>query len=275
MTKAHSIAALLFLGTALALPMRAEDPSTKPAPTNELAATPTPPPFAFQKRASARLDVLMVAVPEAAALPLLPQLRDGSKTAAAQASILSLIEKKQARLLDWPDLTLFDGQRSISESITEHPYITQLEPPPTVPSLTAPTVTGKPGAPVSDNAAQRAEQALATLRANGLVPTEFETRNTGSTLEAEVAFSPDQKAVSVQFSVQYIFTERDQEFPAGRTEKGEVLTAKHPVFKDAKVNTTVTLRDGERRLVYVGKPIEPGTEIIFFILGASLTPTAP
>jgi hypothetical protein len=216
----------------------------------------------------------MVAVPEAAALPLIPPLRDGNKAAAAQASILSLIEKKQARLLDWPDLTLFDGQRSISESLTEHPSISQLEPPPTVPSLTAPT--GQPGAaPVADHAPQRAERALAILQTSGLVPIEFENRNTGATLEAEIAFAPDQKAVSVQFSAQYIFTERDQEFPAGRTEKGEVLTVKHPVFKDAKVNTTVTLRDGERRLVYVGKPVEPGTEIIFFILGASLTPATP
>lgn len=216
----------------------------------------------------------MVAVPEERALPLVPQLRDPAQCAAAQATVLDWIEKKQARLLDWPELSLFDHQRSVSESILEHSYPIELEAPPAVSNL-APPANAKPDAAApAPNAPQPADRALAELRANGLVPTTFENRNTGATLEAEAAFAPDQKSVSFQLSAQYVYSDGEQEYPAGRTNKGEVLSIKHPIFKTAKSNVVVTLRDGERRLLYFGKPIQPGHEVILFLIGARISPTA-
>jgi hypothetical protein len=275
---------LILTTVLLLLPLAAQDRSkAQPPEAGKTAATasppaPTPAPapenesFQFQKGPSVRLDVLMVAVPEERVLPLVPQLRDASKVDAAQATILEWITAKQARLLDWPELSLYDKQRSVSESILEHAYPAELEPPPSVPSLAA-----APGAKSDKAEAAQisADKALATLRANGLVPTTFETRNTGATLEAEAAIAPDRKAVSLQLSVQYVNSDREQEFPAGRTEKGDAITIKRPIFKDAKTSCIITLRDGERRLIYFGKPLQPGNEIVLFLIGAKISPANP
>jgi hypothetical protein len=253
---------LAFLALcAFALPLNAQEPASPPTdPTVSQFK-----PLEFNRSAQVRIDVLMLAAPEEKILPLLPQLRDATKIAAAEAALLEMIAHRQAQLLDWPEVTVHPGQRGVSETVVEEKYPIEFEQP------QLPTSKPADKAPVPE--LSTSEKALQILRQAGLVvPSTFETRNTGSTLEATAAIAADAKAVTLQIAPRCVFLAREREFPAGRTEKGEVFTVKQPIFRTASVTLETTLTNGERRLLYFGKPSLPGGEIILFIAGVKILP---
>ena len=118
------------------------------------------------------------------------------------------------------------------------------------------------------------DEAIALARnTNGVVSTTFETRNTGATLEVDPVISPDGKSIGLSLAPQFVRFDRYSEFPAGTTDKGEKLTAPQPIFTTAKVSTNLALRDGERRLIHVGKSTVDRSRIDVFILGARIIPS--
>lgn len=221
-----------------------------------------PPPKVFKNAAQVRVDVLMVELPESKALPLIPQLRDPKTVAETQQKVLAMVAAKDARFLDWPEVTIRDGERGVSETIREQRYPVEFE---------------QPQVPQSMGGVKReitpAEKALHQLRALGLiVPNTFETRNTGSTLEVECAIAPDFSAVELHLAPQHVEWLRMEEHPAGKDEKGEPVSVKQPLFQTVQTRTVLNLRDGERRLLYIGKPKDPGGTIVFFLIGAHIDP---
>lgn len=74
-----------------------------------------------------RVEVLMVAMPQAKLLPLLPDLRDPKKIDAAVAHLLDAVQRKEAILTGYPVVSTLDGQRSVSETIAEKRYPTSFE----------------------------------------------------------------------------------------------------------------------------------------------------
>jgi hypothetical protein len=105
-----------------------------------------------------------------------------------------------------------------------------------------------------------------------VTPTSFETKNTGSSFEAEAVVSPDGTAATLSIAPQFVTLERMQDFPAGKDSQGHTVNISQPIFRIHKVQTNLTLRDGERRLIYVGKPLGKDTAFYFFILGLKVLP---
>jgi hypothetical protein len=71
---------------------------------------------------------------------------------------------------------------------------------------------------------------------------------------------------------QIVRLQGEKQFPSGVNHKGEKVTQAQPIFQDLKVNTNVTLADGERMLLFVGKPMLPGGQMELFIVGAKALP---
>jgi hypothetical protein len=210
-----------------------------------------------------RVDVLMVSLPEDKALPLLPALREPAQIQATQTRLLEMIGRKEATLEAWPEVTMHSGLRSVCESITEQRYPIGYE---------DPTAAIAPDGKI-DSELTAAQKALIQLRKSGLaVPTTFETRNTGATLEVEAVVSPDGSSVGLQFAPQLVRLESMRPFEAGVSDKGTKMTIEQPIFSTAKVNTSLSLRDGERRLIYAGKSGEVRGRMDLFIVGAKIFP---
>jgi hypothetical protein len=198
-----------------------------------------------------RVDVLMVSLPEDKALPLLPALREPAQIQATQTRLLEMIGRKEATLEAWPEV------------ITEQRYPIGYE---------DPTAAIAPDGKI-DSELTAAQKALIQLRKSGLaVPTTFETRNTGATLEVEAVVSPDGSSVGLQFAPQLVRLESMRPFEAGVSDKGTKMTIEQPIFSTAKVNTSLSLRDGERRLIYAGKSGEVRGRMDLFIVGAKIFP---
>jgi hypothetical protein len=239
-------------------------PPTTPSPAPQVPADPTigPHPLVYEDTPQFCVDVLMVSIPQEKALPLIPQLRNPAKIEAAHATILEMIVRKEAHLIDWPEVTSHSGSRAVSETVLEQRFPSEFEQPQEPQTLGAPSKEPSP-----------AEKAMRDLRNLGvIVPTAFETRNTGGTLEVEASVSSDFSAVSMQIVPQAVELLGMQNFSAGKNEKGEPLTVPQPLFRTHKVNCDLTLRSGERRLIYTGKPLQSEGSIVFFILGAKVIP---
>jgi hypothetical protein len=248
-----------------------------PAPANPVSARPATPadpsagvpgedvpkPMEYNSAPLIRVDVLMVSLSEDKALPLLPALREPAQVQATQTRLLEMIGRKEATLEAWPEVTMHSGLRSVCESITEQRYPIEYE---------DPTAAITPGGK-TDGELTPAQKALSYLRNSGLAaPTTFETRNTGATLEVEAVVSPDGSSVGLRFAPQLVRLESMRPFDAGVSDKGTKMTIEQPIFSTAKVNTSLSLRDGERRLIYAGKSGEVRGRMDLFIVGVKIFP---
>lgn len=226
-----------------------------------------PKPQVFNPRAMVRVDVLMLSVPEEKLLPLLPQLRDPDQIIGAERALLTMVANREAVLESWPEVTTYDGTRAVCESIVESRYPVEF--------ISAGIEAFLPASalPAAKTPPTPAEKAVDALFVSGqAVPRTFETRNLGATLEVEPYISPDNKAVTLSICPQAVRLERTAEFPSGIASNGQKITVQQPIFTTSKVNTSLTLRDGERRLIYLGKSNEDKKRFEVFIVGAKIVP---
>ncbi len=237
---------LTFLAVLFALPLGAQEP---PAPSKE---APVP-----SGKAQVQVDVLMVSVPEAKGLPLISKLRDPKTVEATQAKLVEMIAAKEAELIDWPEVTVGHGDSGVSENILEQRYPAEFEGP-QVPSF---------GLKQPPDMQARFQWALGML-----VPTTFETRNTGASLQCECEVSKDYSEARLQIAASFVHLLRMEEHAAGKTDKGDVLSVRQPLFRTTRASLNVTLRNGERRLLLVAKPKEPEGTLFFFIAGVQIDP---
>ncbi len=234
-------------------PVPLADP-TAPIPTTQGPAFPD-----YADHPQIHLDVLMVSVPEAKALALLPQLRDPGQIETAQASLLALVAAQQGKLIDWPEVTAHSGVRAVAENIDEYRYAYSWL------SLQTPPTASQPPKELSPEAK--------ALLASGLVPPDdMETRDLGTTLEAVCVAAPDGSGINLSIDIRRVELLGLLDIPAGRNPKGEPFTLQQPYFQAQKINANLTLRPGERHLLYVGKPRQPAGTLTLFIAGATILP---
>jgi hypothetical protein len=275
-------AAILLIASAAFADSSAQQSPPATAPVSEQktpppADPPTPPagPYSpelrtFNNAAMVRVDVLMVSVPEAKALSLIPMLRDPTQIGAAEGKLLELVAKKEATLEGWPEVTTHSQCRAVSESVVEQRYPIEFEGPACATCLAKTDVPDAERTKFGTSPAERNRELL--LQLGGNIPTTFETRNVGATLEVEPVISKDGTAISLHTSPRVVRFERYAEFPAGTSQKGEKLTIPQPIFTSTQVSTELSIRDGERRLIHVGKATLSGDRIDLFILGAKIIP---
>jgi hypothetical protein len=200
----------------------------------------------------------MVALPQGKAMALLPELRDPAKCEAAFGKILTAIENKEAILLDYPMVETLDRNRAVSENIVEQRYPTEF-----TPSMWAETM--------ADAASAAAKKAAPEKTDYSALPTAFETRNIGTTMEVEPAVSEKGDSITMQLAPQRVELLRFDSFYAKHAD-GKQDKYDQPQFTTSKATTTVTVRSGEHRLIGVHKLVKLEGFIELFILQAVATP---
>lgn len=229
-----------------------------PAAFGQEAPKPTPPgaPNA-EVRWNARIEVLMVALPDATFLELLPELRDPDMIEGAVTKLLELIKNGKATLTGYPIIHTISGQRAVSESITEKRYPTEFE---------------LPQIPHDADSAPAAAQAKAKHNDDGakLVPTKFETRNVGVILEAEAIVTPDGKVIHLNMVPQRVELLGFDEYESGSL-KGTRVFANQPCFYTTKVTSSMTVGNGKRVLIGAHRLVNPEGHTEVFVLQACAT----
>jgi hypothetical protein len=203
-----------------------------------------------------RVEVQMVSMPLEKGLPLLPNLRDTGSIEGAFSQIQKMIAAGEATLVGWPEVVTKSGQRAATEDIQEVRYATEFDPQPTpTPSNGAEKTAPKPAEPPHGGAP---------------VPTAFETRNTGATLEVEPVIGPDGKTIDVNLAPSYVRLLEMAVVAKGRDANGHDWKIEQPRFYAAKTTTSLTLLSGQHVLLAEFRGPEGSDQIQFFILKAEV-----
>ncbi len=231
--------------------------ATLSLPAEEATATPaaaTTPPFGELKlltTAQVRVDVLMVSVTEGEAIKLLPILRDSATVEAGQKTILDLVAQKKAVINAWPEVTAHDGENSLTENVVEKPYY-----------------DGPDDLGTTDIAVPIPE---ASETAPPVAPPTIAIKNIGANIELGASISQDGKSATLQLAPQRVAFIGMERITFVKPEKG-TFEVKRPIFATQKVTSTITLRDGERRLILTDKAAAMDGYIDFFIVGVKIVP---
>jgi len=207
-----------------------------------------------------RIELQIVAIPEEVAMPLIADLMKKEKIEAANTKIQDLLTKGVAKLIAWPIITTKSGQRAVVEAIDEFRYATEYDPP---------TVSFTPAANVTEATEVKPKADVTHLEG---IPSAFETRNTGVTLEVEPVLSDDGKTIDLNMVPQHVRLKGLKKITIEKPTTGGKVTVEQPDFDTMKVTTSMTMRNGERALLGIFRTNEPDNHIELFILKAEAIP---
>ena len=195
------------------------------------------------------IEVLMVRIPTGDALSLVPALRDSRLAEAAVADLRTRIEKGTATLVAAPVLQTLSGNRVASESIEELRYPTEFDP---------------PQFPGGFGTSPRRPFTLP----DG-VPTAFETRNLGATVEIEPVVTGDGKWIDMSITPMHVSFLRFDRFKLGKTDWGGHGFVDQPRFFTAKTTTQLRARSGQWSLLGTFVVPGPDAQVELFIIRAT------
>jgi len=202
------------------------------------------------------IELQAVVIPQKTAIPIIKDLMNPEKAAAAYDQVHTLIGDGTAKLIAWPMLTTKSGSRATSEDIQEYRYPTEFEP-----SGVGIYLEEKDG-----------KYAKTPGEITGLelpaIPKAFETRNIGVTLEVEPTISADGKMIDMSLAPQHV---RLKAMNKVTLENGKSkVVIEQPEFVTFKVSTTLTVRSGEWKLLGIYTPSEPKEHLELFIIKAEI-----
>jgi hypothetical protein len=212
-----------------------------------------------------RIEVQIVAIPEAIAIPLTTELKDKAKIEGACAKVQELLDKGVGKLIGWPIVTTRSGQRAVIEAVKEIRYATEFSPP---------TVQVQPGVPIDAKVKVAPEVDLTALEG---VPATFETRNAGVTFEVEPVLADDGKTIELNLVPQHVRldgyhkTELESSAPKSSAPKMKA-SVEQPEFHTNKITTSISIQSGQHMLLGVYPTNDPPKHLEFFILKAEVVP---
>jgi len=208
------------------------------------------------------VDVQMVVIPIGTAAPLVRELMDPNKTSAAYEKIQGLITSGEAKLVGWPMIITQSGQRAVFEAIDEFRFA-------------ADYTAGGIGVYFPDRETMEHTKADANSKemkntVSGTdfagIPSSFETRNTGVSLEVEPTISEDLKKITLNIVPQHVRIKGMNQVAIERPETKEKVIVEQPEFTTMKSVTTFTIKNGEQRLLGVYPTTDPPNHLELFIL---------
>jgi Flp pilus assembly secretin CpaC len=215
---------------------------------------------ADDKPVNIRIEMQVVAIPQEQAMPLVADMMDKKKVEAANTKIQDLLTKGVGKLIAWPIVTTQSGQRAVVENIDEFRYATEYDPP---------TVSFTQGVNTAEPVKVAPKADVTHLEA---VPTGFETRNTGVTLEVEPALLPDGKTIKLDMVPEHVRLKGMKKITIEKPSNGGTISVEQPEFDTMKVTTRMSLKSGERVLVGVYRTEDPPNHMELFILKAEVVP---
>ncbi|HSI11960.1 MAG TPA: hypothetical protein VK961_07945, partial [Chthoniobacter sp.] len=199
-----------------------------------------------------RIEIQVVAIPEQLAPALIAEMKNKDQIEAANTKIQDMLAKGTAKLIGWPIVTTRSGQRAVIEGIREIRYATEYTPP---------TVGVSTDVPADKTIKVEPKVDVTTLDG---IPTAFETRNAGITLEVEPVLAPDGKKIDLNMVPQHVRLKGYEKVTIeGASRKGKVIV-EQPQFDTMKVNTSMTMLSGRRMLLGVFRTDDPPKHFEFF-----------
>jgi hypothetical protein len=205
------------------------------------------------------VEVQMIQVPNAKVPALVRELQNPQKRAAALKGLDEMVLQGTAKIVGWPMITGISAQRAVVESINEFRY----------------AVAFGPGGVQVGRAFRNPVQAVPNQLGGEEftpVPTEFDTRYVGITLEAEPRVEPGSDVISLNVVPQHTRLKAMQKVKIERLEKKETVVVEQPEIESMRVTTHVRLKSGERMLLAMFPMSEPPGHTELFILGAEIMP---
>ncbi|MBC7820678.1 MAG: hypothetical protein IAG10_27655 [Planctomycetaceae bacterium] len=206
---------------------------------------------------SVRVEVQMVSISTADALRLVPAFRDEKTVAEANARLQQMLAREEATLLGWPVTWTGNRGRSVSETVEEFKYPTEFDPPQggggrfVVPWPVGPTWGEE-------------------------VPTAFETRNVGCTLEAETAVEADGRTIALVLHAQFVRFLDFRRYRKQASALGIEGVLVQPQFFRTSTKSALRVRNGQPTLLSVFVVPKPEPHVELFIVRATATlPGAP
>jgi hypothetical protein len=203
------------------------------------------------------VDVLMLSGPQEKLLPLLPLLRDPQRVEAAQSTLLEMIGRHEATLIDWPQLTGGRGEQVASQNAHQQRW---------------PIEWTQPGLPQTFGSNHPSPDALVAAALGRIAPTTFETTTVGTELSAEGKVAADCTTVSVMLTVARTEFLAMRRVSIGTSLFGHAMTLEQPQFRVQKVASRIVLLPAARQLIYVGHQSPPDGPIVLYIAGAQIFP---
>lgn len=198
-------------------------------------------------RSSIHLEVMMVSLPQADAIGLLPDLRVPEKADAAVAKVLDAIQSKNAILLGYPILQVMDGQRCEIDAHLEKSYPVDLKVPPLSVAGNRKTLQGM---------------------SEAAIPTEFDHQFTGIWLEAKAQVIPEGNRILVTLHALRKGLHDEQMFQTAPDKNKRVFHFYEPQFFHHTVETSIVLKSGQSQLIGIHKSRKPEDHLELFILRA-------
>lgn len=183
----------------------------------------------------------------------------GSDAKGLRDELDELIENDEAKLLETAYVIARSGQRAKVESIKEYIYPTKYESP------EVPTTVGGINIAANENGEKPAQTKILFSEP---IPTDFEVRNVGITLEVDPVLSADGQIVDLNLAPE-IITLLDTEYyvkPGKEDESTGTTNIKMPVFYTMKNTTQITLQVGKENLFGFHTPHDdPSQRVISMI----------
>ena len=161
-----------------------------------------------------------------------PPANDGE----LRKQVAQLVKDGKGTIIETLLCTALNGQKATSESIEEFIYPTEYEP-----------------ATLPEKIEGKAAEAAGTTEGNrpdpstGPMPTAFDTRNVGSTLEIEPTLSEDGRIINLRFVPEIVYHVGNEIWSEWKGEHGN-SPVQMPTFYAIRINTTATLASGHYQL---------------------------
>jgi hypothetical protein len=156
----------------------------------------------------------------------------------------TLVKRGDAKILETQILTGRSGEKCLVESINEQIYPTEAE----IPKIPEPqTAPDKPEDPAP-------ELTKAAALAGDAIPTSFETRNVGSTMEIEPTIGSDRKTVDLRFAPELVWHHGDTTWYERKDAAGNSSKLALPDLYTIRMTTALTVTNGSYVLAGVASP---------------------
>ncbi len=186
------------------------------------------------------------------------------KTAAAtelRLEVQKLVKAGTASVLETQMTVARSGEKATTESIAEYIYPTEYEP-----------VRGIPETAAAQKAHDEQERELFWPP----VPTSFETRNLGSTLEIEPTSSRDNRIIDLRLAPEFSWQTGRTVWQERKDENGNTIKIEMPEIYSLHLTTALTLRSGVHSLAGILSPkdqngrTDPTRKVMIFVKADNL-----
>jgi len=160
--------------------------------------------------------------------------------------VQEMVVRKEAKVIETQLTTGSNGQKATTESVAELIYPTEYEPP-ELPCGQSPTLAGNPPAAAQAGIREGAGP-------SAVIPTAFDTRNCGSTLETESVASADGKSVTVSLTPELVWHTGNTSWLDLKDALGNGSKVEMPGFYSLRFKTQLSCVNGRYLMAAVLSP---------------------